>query len=156
MYVKSAGDAIYWRRSETAGGVPRFAAEAVLWALNSSLRMPGAPFVDAEQTFRSIVRHGDMNGDGRVDLLMRMLAQYDYCDGSGCGSTWVRYWFVLASTGTSLAPQYGLDGNAEPVLADFNADLIVARADHRPQTTSDRREVPGSAGAPWGAERRPI
>ena len=69
VYVKSAGDAIYWRRNQTVTS-SSYAAEAVLWTLPAGTRLPAAPFIETTQRFRSVVRSGDFNGDGRIDLLV--------------------------------------------------------------------------------------
>jgi RHS repeat-associated protein len=122
VYVKSAGAAIYWRRNQSAGSAS-YASEAVLWAVPVGTRLPAAPFVQTSQRFRSIVRGGDFNGDGRVDLLV--LAQQGTCGATSTCATWVNRWMALASTGSALAPQYAFDGNSESLLSDFNADGLT-------------------------------
>lgn len=122
VYVKSAGDAIYWRRNQTLG-YSSFAAEAVLWTVPAGTRMPGMPFIQGAQRFRSIVRNGDVNGDGRTDLVV--LTQIGGCGASPTCGTWFNRWQVLVSSGTALVPQFTFDGSAEPILADFNADGLT-------------------------------
>lgn len=122
VYVKTAGSAIYWRRNQTVTS-SSYAAEAVLWTVPTGARLPAAPFVQTTQRFRSIVRSGDFNGDGRDDLLV--LAQQSACSPGMTCTTWVNRWTVLASTGSSLVPQYTFDGNSESLLADFNADGLT-------------------------------
>jgi RHS repeat-associated protein len=120
VYVKSGSGSIFWRRNLTIGS-PTFGAEAVLWTTASGWRLVSAPFVESEQRFRSIVRSGDFNGDGRTDLLVR--AQQALSCGKRC-THWVNHWLVLASNGTTLVQQYSFDGNTEALLADFNADAL--------------------------------
>ncbi|MGB5102584.1 MAG: FG-GAP-like repeat-containing protein, partial [Steroidobacteraceae bacterium] len=122
VYVKSAGDGIYWRRNLTAAA-PNFAAEAALWLVPLASRLPAAPFVQTSQSFRSIVRSGDFNGDGRVDLLV--LTQVSGCrPGATCG-TWMNRWRALASTDTGLVTELMFDGNTEALVADFNSDGLA-------------------------------
>lgn len=122
VYVKSAGDGIYWRRNLTTAA-PNFAAEAALWLVPLASRLPASPFVQTSQTFRSIVHSGDFNGDGRADLLV--LTQVSGCrPGANCG-TWTNRWRALASTGTGLVTELIFDGNTEPLVADFNSDGIA-------------------------------
>ncbi len=122
VYVKSDGNAIHWRRNQTVTATS-YAVEAVLWSVPAGMRLPAAPFIESSQRFRSIVRSGDFNGDGRVDLLV--LAQQSTCGTTPTCTTWTNRWTVLASTGTRLVPQYTFDGNAESLLADFNADGLT-------------------------------
>ncbi|HEX9207684.1 MAG TPA: FG-GAP-like repeat-containing protein, partial [Steroidobacteraceae bacterium] len=118
VYVKSGSGSIFWRRSLTDTS-PSLAAEAVLWTAPTGWRLVSAPFVESEQRFRSIVRSGDFNGDGRVDLLVR--AQQGFYCGKNC-TNWVTRWLVLASNGSTLVQGYSLDGASEALLADFNGD----------------------------------
>ena len=120
VYVKSGSGSIFWRRNLTSGS-PSFAGEAVLWTAASGWRLMSAPFVESEQRFRSIVRSGDFNGDGRTDLLVR--AQVGLWCGKKC-TNWVNRWLVLASNGSALVQGYALDGNTEALLADFNGDSL--------------------------------
>jgi len=120
VYVKSGSGSIFWRRNLTSGS-PSFAGEAVLWTAASGWRLMSAPFVESEQRFRSIVRSGDFNGDGRTDLLVR--AQVGLWCGKKC-TNWVNRWLVLASNGSTLIQGYALDGTTEAMLADFNGDSL--------------------------------
>ena len=123
VYVKSSsGTAIYWRRNQTVT-YASFAAEAVLWTVPAGVRLPAAPFVETQQRFRSIVRNGDFNGDRRTDLLV--LTQQSGCGSQPSCATWVNRWQVMASTGSTLIPQYTFDGNTEALLADFNGDGLT-------------------------------
>jgi YD repeat-containing protein len=122
VYVKSAGDAIYWRRNQTVTS-SSYAAEAVLWSLPAGTRLPAAPFIETTQRFRSVVRSGDVNGDGRTDLLV--LTQLSACGATSNCTIWRNWWQVLASNGTALVPQHSFDGNTESLLADFNADGLT-------------------------------
>ncbi|HSW32498.1 MAG TPA: FG-GAP-like repeat-containing protein, partial [Steroidobacteraceae bacterium] len=122
VYVKSAGDALYWRRNQTVTS-SSYAAEAVLWSLPAGTRLPAAPFVETTQRFRSVVRSGDVNGDGRTDLLV--LTQQSACGATSSCATWNNRWQVLASNGGALVPQHSFDGNTESLLADFNADGLT-------------------------------
>jgi len=120
VYVKSGSGSIFWRRSLTETS-PTFAAEAVLWAAPTGWRLVSAPFVESEQRFRSIVRSGDFNGDGRVDLLVR--AQLGLYCGKKC-TNWVDRSLVLASNGSQLVQGHVLNGSPEALLADFNGDSL--------------------------------
>ena len=122
VYVKSAGDAIYWRRNQS-GSTASYAAEAVLWTVLSVVRLPAAPFIETAQRFRSIVRSGDFNGDGRVDLLLR--EEKMTCLKPTACDTWKPAWRLLASTGAALQTEAGFDGSIEPLLADFNGDGLT-------------------------------
>jgi RHS repeat-associated protein len=122
VYVKSAGDAIFWRRNQTVTS-SSYAAEAVLWSLPAGTRLPAAPFIETTQRFRSVVRSGDVNGDGRTDLLV--LTQLSACGATSNCTIWRNWWQVLASNGTALVPQHSFDGNTESLLADFNADGLT-------------------------------
>jgi len=122
VYVNATGSALLWRRNQTVAA-PSFAAEAVLWTVPVGTRLPAAPFVETAQRFRSLVRNGDFNGDGRVDLLV--LAQQGTCGAKATCATWVNRWMVLGSTGSALAPQYSFDGNTEALLADLNGDGLT-------------------------------
>ena len=122
VYVKAAGDAIYWRRNQTVTS-SSYAAEAVLWSLPAGTRLPAAPFIETTQRFRSVVRSGDVNGDGRTDLLV--LTQLSGCGATSSCAVWRNWWQVLASNGTALVPQHSFDGNTESMLADFNADGLT-------------------------------
>lgn len=121
VYVKPGVHSIFWRRSLTAT-TPSFAAEAVLWTAPSGTQLPGAPFAESQQRFRSIARSGDFNGDGRTDLVLRI--QQSVACGKKC-TQWVSRWQVLASNGAALAPQYLMDGNTEVLLGDFNGDGLT-------------------------------
>ena len=120
VYVKSGSGAIFWRRSLT-NGAPGFGAEAVLWTAAAGWRLMNAPFVESQQRFRSIVRSGDFNGDGRIDLLVR--AQQVLACGTNC-TNWSNRWLVLASNGSTLVQGHSFDGNTEALLADFNGDAL--------------------------------
>jgi RHS repeat-associated protein len=122
VYVKSAGDAIYWRRNRSLSYLT-FAAEAVLWSAPPGLRLATTPFIDTAQRFRSMVRSGDFNGDRRVDLLV--LTQEGICSAPSSCTSWLNRWTAFASTGNALVPQHAFDGNAESLLADFNADGLT-------------------------------
>jgi RHS repeat-associated protein len=121
VYVRPGSGSIFWRRS-LGGTSPSLAAEAVLWTAPTGWRLLSAPFLESEQRFRSIVRSGDFNGDGRVDLLVR--AQQSLSCGKKC-TNWVTRWLVLASNGATLVQSYWLDGSFETMLADFNGDSLT-------------------------------
>ncbi|NJD33106.1 MAG: hypothetical protein FIB04_14605 [Gammaproteobacteria bacterium] len=124
VYVKADGAAVYWRRNLTSGGTPGFAAEALLWAAPAGTRIASMPFSASTQRFRSTTRNADFNGDGRSDLLVHV--QVDGCSGaSGCTPYWYDRWQVLASRGTSLAPQVQLEASPDPLLADVNGDGLT-------------------------------
>jgi RHS repeat-associated protein len=124
VYVKDSGAAIAWRRNLTAGGVPAFATEALLWTAPSGTRIAAMPFLAASQRSRSAERRADFNGDGRDDLLLRV--QVDACGGTtGCTANWTERWQVFASRGNALVAQSMLDGASDPLLADFNADGLT-------------------------------
>ncbi len=120
VYVKSGSGSIFWRRNLTSTS-PSFAGEAVLWTASTGWRLVSAPFVESEQRFRSIVRSGDFNGDGRTDLLVR--AQVGLWCGKKC-TNWSNRWLVLASNGSTLVQGYAFDGNTEALLGDFNGDSL--------------------------------
>jgi RHS repeat-associated protein len=122
VYVKSAGDAVYWRRNLTVTS-STFANEAVLWSVPVGQRLLGSAFIQNAQRFRSIVRNGDFNGDGRSDFVV--LTQVGTCGPVPHCGLWLDRWQVLASTGSALSPQYLVEGSAEPLLADFNGDGLT-------------------------------
>jgi RHS repeat-associated protein len=122
VYIKTSTASIFWRRNLTAAGVPAFAPEAVLWTSPEPFVAASRPFGTNPQRFRSIVRRGDFNGDGRGDLLF--LARTD-CGTSPDCSTTRSQWHALISQGTSLATRAILDTAGAPLLGDFNGDGLT-------------------------------
>lgn len=114
VYVKTNSASIFWRRNLTAGGVPAVAAEAVLWTSPYGTIAPTAPFGTQPQRFRSIVRRGDFDGDGRADLLFLQ-------------QTATRTeWHALFSTGSALQTRAIIaNAVAMPELGDFNGDGLT-------------------------------
>lgn len=119
VYVKKNSPSIHWRRNLTTGGTPSFAAEAVLWTSPYGTAAPPAPFGTQAQRFRSIVRRGDFNGDGRTDLLFQQ--QYSCGPSSGCYGTRIE-WHALVSQGTSLVKRAVFVTDTVPSVGDFNGD----------------------------------
>ena len=113
VYAKKNSTSIFWRRSLTANGAPSFAAEAVLWNSPYPASTPSAPFGTNSLRFRSTVRRGDFNGDGRTDLLF--MQQYNYRT----------EWHALVSQGASLVSRAVFVANVMPLLGDFNGDGLT-------------------------------
>jgi RHS repeat-associated protein len=124
VYVKNKSASIFWRRNLTSGGVPSFAAEAVLWTSPYGAALPSAPAGTQPQRFRSVVRQGDFNADGRADFLLLQQS-----------ATRIE-WHALFSTGVALQTRAIVDNAvAMPNLGDFNGDGLTDLA--YPVTVAD-------------------
>lgn len=122
LYAKLNNTVVYWRRNLTTGGVPSFAAEAKLWTSPYPTSSSQLPYSTSFQSFRTIVRRGDFNGDGRSDLLFQQ--QYNCPKSSSCTGSHIE-WHVLVSGGTSLAARGVLDTAVAPQVGDFNGDGLT-------------------------------
>lgn len=136
VYIKTSAASIFWRRNLTAGGVPAFAPEAVLWTSPEPFAAASLPFGTNPQRFRSIVRRGDFNGDGRGDLLF--LARIDCGANPDCSNPRSQ-WHVLVSQGTTLATRAILETAGAPLLGDFNGDGLTDVAHPVQQTDGTLR-----------------
>lgn len=137
--VYASGLKIYWRRNTTSAGTPSFASAAELWSFPPWHAAQPNPLGAAQDQFRSMVRVGDFNGDGRADLLL--YTRYELCQGEpACPPAWQYELRALISTGTALVEQLLWMGMAPllspPLLGDFNGDGLtdILHAEGSPAT----------------------
>jgi RHS repeat-associated protein len=123
VYARANSHSIAWRRNLTAATGPAFAAEALLWTSPYAADFPTTPFGTSEHRFRSVVRSGDFNGDGRTDLLVWQ--QHDLCGGDPSCAIWRREWHALTSRGNSLVTSRVFASDFTPQLGDFNGDGLT-------------------------------
>lgn len=82
----------------------------------------GSPFGSQFNNFRSEVRTGDFDADGRTDLLVRI--RFDRSEG-GSPPNWRYDWHVLSARGTSYVRSGSFLGSgitSQPTVVDINAD----------------------------------
>ena len=118
----AAGDGLRWRRSLSTTATPSFATEQALWTAPAGSLLAATPFVESAQRYRSAARRADFNGDGRADLLVRVVPSN--CTPSvACAAA--ERWELLASNGTALLSQSAIPAPAALLLSDFNGDGLA-------------------------------
>lgn len=118
----ASGDSLRWRRSRATSTALSLDAEQALWSAPPGSLLADVPFVPSAQRWASAIRSTDFNGDGRADLLVRVVPSS--CSVSvACGSA--GRWELLASSGSALLSQASIEAATAPLLADINADGLT-------------------------------